>query len=170
MLLCFSIMYIFRTDSVKCLHISLPSKQNTKSSRNKFLFVYFMHQKGSSMVATKRWCIKRISMATVGTATKYPAQQTSLHDNDKFKEGLKYWRNIIILNNKYTGIVDITFTFTLKIISMIKRQFPSPRETKMGETNKHLVTLSTIMTRQGQRVKVSWRNRHGCYGDKSSFL
>lgn len=38
---------------------------------------------------------------------------------------------------------------------MIKRQFPSPRETKMGEINKHLVTLSTIMTRQGQRVKVS---------------
>lgn len=46
-----------------------------------------MHQKGSSMVATKWWCIKRISMATVGTATKYPAQQTSHHDNDKFKEG-----------------------------------------------------------------------------------
>lgn len=45
-----------------------------KTKRLKHLDISFLFisctKKGSSMVATKRWCIKLISMATVGTATK----------------------------------------------------------------------------------------------------
>lgn len=45
-----------------------------KTKRLKLLDISFLFisctKKGSSMVATKRWCIKLISMATVGTATK----------------------------------------------------------------------------------------------------